>query len=111
MKKRNEAKHAALQAWQERYQTDPTVTQNTIAEAVGLSREYVGTNIRLLGWNRPLSVTLEAREIGRHAERMRSHALRPKLTSVDIFRAVPSIWAAGRGIAITTSRPHIEVSI
>jgi hypothetical protein len=110
MKKRNEEKHAALQSWRDRYQTDPAVTQRTIAAAVGMSREYVGTTIRLEGWVRPLSVTLEAREIGKHETRLRNFARRPKIYPADIFRAVPSIWELARGVAVTTSRPHIEVS-
>lgn len=103
---RNEAKHAALLSWRDRYLTDATITQRTIAAAVGLSREYVGSTIRANGWARSVEVTIQARQIGAHETRMRNIARRPALTDADLSRAVPSVWAAAAGRAVTTCRPH-----
>jgi glutathione S-transferase len=110
MKKRNEAKHAALQSWREKYETDPEVTQRTIAKAVGMSREYVGMTIRNEGWYRPADVKLKAIEIVKNEKKARDYIASQRPTPADIFRAAPSIWAIGRGVAVTTSRPHIRVS-
>ena len=104
------AKRAALESWRDRYLTDPQVTQRTIAAAVGLSREYVGSIIRVEGWVRSLEVTLEAREIGKHATRMRNITRRPTIAPEDLCRATPSIWSVASGRAVTTSRPHKEIT-
>jgi hypothetical protein len=103
-------KRELLNAWRQRYENDPEVTQRMIGDDVGLSQEYVGSIIRADKWCRPYQVTVDARLIGQHKAHTAMARSIPQLDPLDRPSATPSIWAAAAGITVTTGRPHVVKS-
>lgn len=113
---RNAEKHAALNAWRRRYETDPAVTLRKISVDIGMSRHYVGVIIREYGWHRPESVRQAAKEIYSQLTKERNSMRGLRLPAMPPepapnYAASPSVWAFASASAVTTARPHIEVSI
>ena len=88
---------ARLAPWRELYETDPTVSQASIAASVGLCVRTVNVYARRLGW--------------RGCAKRRGASLTPAATT-PAGSAAPSIWALAQGVGVSTSRHggrHVEV--
>ena len=91
---------ARLAPWRELYETDPTVSQASIAASVGLCVRTVNVYTRRLGW--------------RACSKRRGP---PGTSSAPVAttpagRAAPSVWAWAQGITVSTARHggrHVEV--
>ena len=88
---------ALLAPWRELYETDPTVSQASIAASVGLCVRTVNVYARRLGW--------------RGCAKRRGASLTPAATT-PAGSAAPSIWALAQGVGVSTARHggrHVEV--
>lgn len=91
---------ALLAPWRELYETDPTVSQASIAASVGLSQRTISKYARRLGWRS----CVKRRSAPAPVRRL---SPTPRASS-----AAPSIWALAQGVGVSTARhggKHVEV--
>jgi len=109
---RTAALSAAIDAWRDRYASDLSVTQYTIAAAVGASQPTVAKYMRRLGWpeqSRSMGVKrcLHAR-FGEHVKKAPKMPAPPPPPPA----VASSIWCLAAGRLVSTTRrggKHIEV--
>lgn len=88
---------ARLAPWRELYETDPTVSQASIAASVGVSQRTISNYTRRLGWRRCV--------------KRRGTGSAPVATA-PASSAAPSIWAWAQGATVSAARhggKHVEV--
>lgn len=88
---------ALLAPWRELYETDPTVSQASIAASVGLCARTVSIYARRLGW--------------RGCTKRHGASLKPA-AATPAGSAAPSIWVLAQGVGVSTARHggrHVEV--
>lgn len=91
---------ARLAPWRELYETDPTVSQSSIAASVGLCVRTVNVYARRLGWR------------GCAKRRGAPGTSSAPVATAPAGSAAPSIWALAQGVGVSTARhggKHVEV--
>lgn len=99
-----------IDAWRDRWESDPAVTYRQIAESAGVTVAALRGYAVRRGWCRSPEVHAEmlrraavAGLVARHGDSFLHRGMSPR------HAAIPSVWDLGTGRRVTTNRSHTEV--